>query len=80
MKIEEITDKDLLGKYFYLAYHFNDGLDDFQLDTFYKAEKEILKRMKRDESLEVMAENIEEIKKMVRYLNQTCVAKECEKR
>lgn len=78
--VEELTDKDLLRKYFYLASKFEDGLDDFQLDTFYKAEKEILKRMGSNESLETMAENIEEVKKMVRYLTQTVASnKEDEK-
>ena len=48
MKIEEITDKDLLEKYFLLAYEFDNGLDDFQLDKLYAVEEEILRRMKKE--------------------------------
>ena len=47
MKIEEITDKDLLENYFYLACHFNEGLDDFKLDKLFALEDEILRRMKK---------------------------------
>lgn len=49
MKIEEITNKDLLEKYFYLASLFSKGLDDTQLDKLYALEDEILRRMKKDE-------------------------------
>ena len=49
MKIEEITDKDLLEKYFLLAYEFDDGLNDVQLDKLFTVEEEILRRMKKDE-------------------------------
>lgn len=49
MKIEEITDKELLEKYFFMASIFSKGLDDAQLDKLYALEDEILRRMKKDE-------------------------------
>ena len=49
MKVEELKDKELLEKYFYLACHFNEGLDDIQLDKLYAVEDEILRRMKKHE-------------------------------
>lgn len=76
MKVEELKDKELLEKYFYLATKFNDGLDDIQLDKLYAVEDEILRRMGSNETLGAMAENIEEVKKMVRYLTQTVASEE----
>ena len=49
MKVEELTDKDLLEKYFLLAYEFDDGLNDVQLDKLFTAEEEILRRMGKNE-------------------------------
>ena len=49
MKVEELTDKDLLEKYFLLAYEFDDGLNDIKLDKLFAVEDEILRRMKKDE-------------------------------
>lgn len=49
MKVEELTDKDLLEKYFLLAYEFDDGLDDFKLDKLFAVEEEILRRMGKNE-------------------------------
>lgn len=49
MKVEELTDKELLENYFHLACHFSEGLNDFQLDKLYAVEDEILRRMKKDE-------------------------------
>lgn len=47
--LEKLSDKDLLEKYFYWASKFDDGLDDFKLDKLFAVEKEILRRMKKDE-------------------------------
>ena len=49
MKVEELTDKDLLEKYFLLAYEFDDGLNAVQLDKLFAVEEEILRRMGKHE-------------------------------
>lgn len=49
MKIEEIKDRELLEKYFLLAYKFNNGLNDVELDKLFAVEDEILRRMKKNE-------------------------------
>ena len=49
INLEELSDKDLLEKFFYLASKFDDGLDDFKLDKLFATEDEILRRMKKDE-------------------------------
>ncbi len=49
MKVEELTDKELLENYFHLACHFNEGLNDVKLDKFFAAEEEILRRMGKHE-------------------------------
>lgn len=49
MKVEELTDKELLDNYFHLACHFSEGLNDFELDKLFAVEDEILRRMKKNE-------------------------------
>ena len=49
INLEKLSDKDLLEKYFYLASKFDDGLDDFKLDKLFAIEKEILRRMEKNE-------------------------------
>ena len=49
MKVEELTDKELLENYFHLACHFNEGLNDVKLDKFFAVEEEILRRMGKNE-------------------------------
>ena len=50
IKLEKLSDKELLEKYFVLACAFNDdGLNDVKLDKFFAAEEEILRRMGKHE-------------------------------
>lgn len=48
-EFKKITDEELLEKYFLLAFIFDSGLDDAQLDKLFTLEDEILRRMKKDE-------------------------------